>query len=81
MPAQVNEELCSECGKCTKVCPLDAITLRAAEAGPAAKRDPQGRPEGTSRLHVRGHRRQNVGLMERMWAHLSVRRGHVRRAH
>lgn len=81
MPAKVNEELCAECGKCVKACPIDAITLRAAKAGPAEKADPQGRPERASRPHGYRHGRHNASLMERIWAHLSGRRGHVHRAH
>jgi Fe-S-cluster-containing hydrogenase component 2 len=81
MPAKVNEELCAECGKCVKACPIDATTLRAAKAGPAEKADPLGRPEGASRPHVHGQRRHNAGVAERIWAHLFGRRGHVHRAH
>ena len=81
MPAKVNEELCAECGKCVKACPIDAITLRAAKAGSAEKRDPQGRPEGASRPHRHGRGRHDAGLMEHILAHLFGRRGHVHGAH
>ncbi len=81
MPARVNEELCVECSKCLKACRINAITLRAAEAGPTEKKDSQGCPEGASRPHFQGRRRHNASLTERIWAHLFERRGHVHRAH
>jgi ferredoxin len=74
MAARVNEQMCIECGKCVKTCPVNAITLLTTETGPSDRKDPQTRPAGTVDTHVHDRRQHESGLIGRFWG-----RGHVHR--
>jgi len=74
MAARVNEQMCIECGKCVKKCPVNAITLLATEIGLSNGKDPQARPDGTVHTHAHARRRHESGLIGRFWG-----RGHVHR--
>ena len=79
MPAKVNEEICAECGACVKACPVNAISLCAAEAGPTEKKDPQGRVERAPRPHAHGHERHKSRSVERIRTNPLRGRDHVHR--
>ncbi len=76
MAARVNEQMCTECGKCVKTCPANAITLLSAESGPKDRKDQETRPDGTVHHHVHGRIRHESGLIGRLLGRGYVHRGH-----